>query len=202
MNLKQISVIIIVKNAEQTLLECLNSLKDFDEIILLNNESIDNTLNIANEFKKDFANLYIYHNAFIGFGALKNLALSYAKNDWILSIDADEVLENECIKELKNLELQEDNIIALSRKNLYKGEWIKACGWSPDYVLRIFNKNFTRFNDNLVHESLVLPSNVKKIHLKNGLKHYAFRDISHLINKMQYYSSLWAKQNIHKKVVF
>ncbi|EHP1547571.1 glycosyltransferase [Campylobacter jejuni] len=199
MNLKQISAIIIVKNAKQTLLECLNSLKDFDEIILLNNESSDNTLNIANEFKKDFANLHIYHSAFIGFGALKNLALSYAKNDWILSIDADEVLENECIKELKNLELQEDNIIALSRKNLYKGEWIKACGWWPDYVLRIFNKNFTRFNDNLVHESLVLPSNVKKIHLKNGLRHYAFRDISHLIDKMQYYSSLWAKQNIHKK---
>ncbi|EAK0362633.1 TPA: glycosyltransferase [Campylobacter jejuni] len=199
MNLKQISAIIIVKNAKQTLLECLNSLKDFDEIILLNNESSDNTLNIANEFKKDFANLHIYHSAFIGFGALKNLALSYAKNDWILSIDADEVLENECIKELKNLELQEDNIIALSRKNLYKGEWIKACGWSPDYVLRIFNKNFTRFNDNLVHESLILPSNGKKIHLKNGLRHYAFRDISHLIDKMQYYSSLWAKQNIHKK---
>ncbi|EAH8258200.1 glycosyltransferase [Campylobacter jejuni] len=199
MNLKQISVIIIVKNAEQTLLECLNSLKDFDEIILLNNESSDNTLNIANEFKKDFANLHIYHSAFIGFGALKNLALSYAKNDWILSIDADEVLENECINELKNLELQEDNIIALSRKNLYKGEWIKACGWWPDYVLRIFNKNFTRFNDNLVHESLILPSNAKKIHLKNGLRHYAFRDISHLIDKMQYYSSLWAKQNIHKK---
>lgn len=199
MNLKQISAIIIVKNAKQTLLECLNSLKDFDEIILLNNESSDNTLNIANEFKKDFANLHIYHSAFIGFGALKNLALSYAKNDWILSIDADEVLENECIKELKNLELQEDNIIALSRKNLYKGEWIKACGWWPDYVWRIFNKNFTRFNDNLVHESLVLPSNVKKIHLKNGLRHYAFRDISHLIDKMQYYSSLWAKQNIHKK---
>ncbi|HEG4777324.1 TPA: glycosyltransferase [Campylobacter jejuni] len=199
MNLKQISIIIIVKNAEQTLLECLNSLKDFDEIILLNNESSDNTLNIANEFKKDFANLYIYHNAFIGFGALKNLALSYAKNDWILSIDADEVLENECIKEFKNLELQEDNIIALSRKNLYKGEWIKACGWWPDYVLRIFNKNFTRFNNNLVHESLILPSNAKKIHLKNGLRHYAFRDISHLINKMQYYSSLWTKQNIHKK---
>ncbi|EGG0584695.1 glycosyltransferase [Campylobacter jejuni] len=199
MNLKQISVIIIVKNAEQTLLECLNSLKDFDEIILLNNESSDNTLNIANEFKKDFANLHIYHSAFIGFGALKNLALSYAKNDWILSIDADEVLENECINELKNLELQENNIIALSRKNLYKGEWIKACGWWPDYVLRIFNKNFTRFNDNLVHESLILPSNAKKIHLKNGLRHYAFRDISHLIDKMQYYSSLWAKQNIHKK---
>ncbi|ECP7275632.1 glycosyltransferase [Campylobacter jejuni] len=199
MNLKQISVIIIVKNAEQTLLKCLNSLKDFGEIILLNNESSDNTLKIANEFKKDFANLHIYHSAFIGFGALKNLALSYAKNEWILNIDADEVLENECISELKNLELKKEDIIALSRKNLYKGEWIKACGWWPDYVLRIFNKNFTHFNDNLVHESLVLLSNAKKNHLKNGLRHYAFRDISHLIDKMQHYSSLWAKQNMHKK---
>lgn len=199
MNLKQISVIIIVKNAEQTLLECLNSLKDFDEIILLNNESSDNTLNIANEFKKDFANLHIYHSAFIGFGALKNLTLSYAKNDWILSIDADEVLENECIKELKNLELQEDNIIALSRKNLYKGEWIKACGWWPDYVMRVFNKTHTSFNENLVHESLILHKDSKKIKLQNGLRHFAFEDIDNLLDKLQKYSKLWALQNLHKE---
>lgn len=199
MNLKQISVIIIVKNAEQTLLECLNSLKDFDEIILLNNESSDDTLKIAKEFQKEFANLHIYHSIFIGFGALKNLALGYAKNDWILSIDADEVLETGCLKEIEILELQKENILALSRKNLYKGEWIKACGWSPDFVLRIFNKNFTRFNDNLVHESLILPLDTQKIYLKNRLKHYAYKDISHLIDKMQYYSSLWAKQNMHKK---
>ncbi|EAM0390791.1 glycosyltransferase [Campylobacter jejuni] len=199
MNLKQISVIIIVKNAEQTLLECLNSLKDFDEIILLNNESSDNTLNIANEFKKDFANLHIYHSAFIGFGALKNLTLSYAKNDWILSIDADEVLENECIKELKNLELQEDNIIALSRKNLYKGEWIKACGWWPDHVMRVFNKTHTSFNENLVHESLILHKDSKKIKLQNGLRHFAFEDIDSLLNKLQKYSKLWALQNLHKE---
>ncbi|EFP2933053.1 glycosyltransferase [Campylobacter jejuni] len=199
MNLKQISVIIIVKNAKQTLLECLNSLKDFDEIILLNNESSDNTLNIANEFKKDFANLHIYHSAFIGFGALKNLALSYAKNDWILSIDADEVLENECIKELKNLELQEDNIIALNRKNLYKGEWIKACGWWPDHVMRVFNKTHTSFNENLVHESLILHKDSKKIKLQNGLRHFAFEDIDSLLDKLQKYSKLWALQNLHKE---
>ncbi|EDO6870994.1 glycosyltransferase, partial [Campylobacter coli] len=199
MNLEKISVIIIVKNAQNTLFECLNSLKEFGEIILLNNESTDDTLKIAKEFQKDFTHLYIYESKFIGFGALKNLALSHAKNEWILNIDADEILENEAKEELKKLEFKEQNILALTRKNLYKGEWIKACGWWPDHVLRIFNKNFTRFNDNLVHESLILPSNAKKIHLKNGLRHYAFRDISHLIDKMQYYSSLWAKQNIHKK---
>lgn len=196
MNLKQISVIIIVKNAEQTLLECLSSLKDFDEIILLNNESSDNTLKIAQEFQKEFENLHIYHSTFIGFGALKNLALSYAKNEWILSIDADEVLEYECINELKKLELQKENIIALSRKNLYKGEWIKACGWSPDFVLRIFNKNFTRFNDNLVHESLILQSNAKKIYLKNGLRHYACNGMESMIYKMNLYTSFSAKEKL------
>ncbi|MBK1973992.1 glycosyltransferase, partial [Campylobacter sp. TTU-622] len=199
MDFSKISVIMIVKNAELTLKECLNSLLCFDEIILVDNQSSDNTLKIAYEFKEKFPALHIKQSEFIGFGPLKNLALSYAKNDWILSIDADEVLEKECIEELKKLDLKEQDILALVRKNLYKGEWIKACGWWPDYVLRIFNKNFTKFNDNLVHESLILPSKTQKIYLKNGLKHYAFNDISHLIDKMQRYSSLWAKQNLHKQ---
>ncbi|HEB9330844.1 TPA: glycosyltransferase [Campylobacter coli] len=199
MNLEKISVIIIVKNAQNTLLECLNSLKEFGEIILLNNESTDDTLKIAKEFQKEFTHLYIYESKFIGFGALKNLALSHAKNEWILNIDADEILEKETKEELKKLEIKEQNILALPRKNLYKGEWIKACGWWPDHVLRVFNKQHTKFNENLVHESLILHPNTQKIKLQNGLKHYAYNNISHLIDKMQYYSNLWAKQNIHKK---
>lgn len=106
------------------------------------------------------------------------------------------MLENECINELKNLEFKKEDIIALSRKNLYKGEWIKACGWSPDYILRIFNKNFTRFNDNLVHESLVLPSNAKKIYLKNGLRHYACNGMESMIYKMNLYTSFSAKEKL------
>lgn len=199
MNLEKISVIIIVKNAQNTLPECLNSLKEFGEIILLNNESTDNTLKIAKEFQKEFAHLYIYESKFIGFGALKNLALSYAKNDWILNIDADEILENEAKEELKKLEFREQNILALPRKNLYKGEWIKACGWWPDHVLRVFNKKHTKFNENLVHESLILYPNTQKVYLKNGLKHFAFESIDDLLDKLQKYSRLWALQNLHKE---
>ncbi|EIP4520161.1 glycosyltransferase [Campylobacter coli] len=199
MNLEKISVIIIVKNAQNTLPECLNSLKEFGEIILLNNESTDDTLKIAKEFQKEFAHLYIYESKFIGFGALKNLALSYAKNDWILNIDADEILENEAKEELKKLEFREQNILALPRKNLYKGEWIKACGWWPDHVLRVFNKKHTKFNENLVHESLILYPNTQKIYLKNGLKHFAFESIDDLLDKLQKYSRLWALQNLHKE---
>lgn len=199
MNLEKISVIIIVKNAQNTLCECLNSLKEFGEIILLNNESTDDTLKIAKEFQKDFTHLYIYESKFIGFGALKNLALSHAKNEWILNIDADEILENEAKEELKKLEFREQNILALPRKNLYKGEWIKACGWWPDHVLRVFNKKHTKFNENLVHESLILYPNTHKIYLKNGLRHFAFESIDDLLDKLQKYSKLWALQNLHKE---
>ncbi|EPZ2626961.1 glycosyltransferase family 2 protein [Campylobacter coli] len=199
MNLEKISVIIIVKNAQNTLLECLNSLKEFGEIILLNNESTDDTLKIAKEFQKEFTHLYIYESRFIGFGPLKNIALSHTKNEWILNIDADEILEKETKEELKKLEIKEQSILALPRKNLYKGEWIKACGWWPDHVLRVFNKKHTKFNENLVHESLILYPNTQKIKLQNGLKHFAFESIDDLLDKLQKYSRLWALQNLHKE---
>ena len=99
----KISVCILVKNAQDTIKECLESLQSFDEIILLDNQSSDDTLKIANDFKSKFDNLRIYHSEFIGFGPLKNLAISYASNDWIFSIDSDEVLEFSALKELENL---------------------------------------------------------------------------------------------------
>lgn len=193
----KISVCILVKNAQDTIKECLESLQGFDEIILLDNQSSDDTLKIANEFKNKFGNLKIYSSEFIGFGPLKNLAISYASNDWIFSIDSDEVLELSALKELESLELNSNNIYAMPRKNLYKGEWIKACGWHPDFVLRLFNKTKTKFNSNFVHESLEV-GNLNVVKLKNGLRHYAYDNISVLIDKMQKYSTLWAKQNRYK----
>lgn len=199
MNLKKISVIIIVKNAQNTLEQCLNSLKEFGEIVLLENESTDDTLKIAQNFQKSFPTLRIEKSAFIGFGALKNKALSYANNEWILSIDADEVLEFDALKELESLELKPHCVLYLARKNLYCGEWIKACGWHPDFVGRIFNKTFTHFNDNLVHESLILPQNTQKIYLKGTLLHYAYDGIYGLLEKAQRYSELYTQQNPTKK---
>ena len=218
-----ISATILVKNAQDTIGECLESLREFDEIILLDNGSSDDTLKIAREFNATYGNLAIHTSEFIGFGALKNLAISYTKNDWIFSIDSDEVLESCTLELLKNLFGSEsgsndsessdtskqstlhtgklpapNTIYALPRKNLYNGEWIKACGWYPDFVTRVFCKNYTRFNDNIVHESIVIPKDAKVLKLDSGLKHYAFNGISHLLEKMQCYSTLWAQQNANK----
>lgn len=195
-NLSSISITILAKNAQKTLKECLEALKDFDEIILLDNESSDDTQLIA----QGFPNVKIYSSAFIGFGALKNLAISYAKNDWILSIDSDEILEEDAKQMIATMNLQTDTIYALPRKNLYKNEWIKACGWYPDYVWRLFNRTFTHFNDNVVHESIIIPQNARTLKLQSGIKHYAYESIYSLIEKMQRYSNLWAEQNLHREV--
>ena len=198
MDTKKISVCILVKNAQNTLPQCLESLRDFGEIVLLDNNSTDKTLQIAQEFNTAYKNLRIEKSEFIGFGALKNLCVSYAKNEWILSIDSDEVLENEALSEIKTLDLKQNCVVALGRKNLYDGEWIKACGWYPDFVWRIFNKNFTGFNDNFVHESVKIPQNAEKIYLKNALKHYAVNSMESIIAKMNRYTSFSAQEKFKK----
>lgn len=198
-----ISATILVKDAQSTILECLESLKNFDEIILLDNQSSDDTLKIAKEFNETYKNLKIYTSEFIGFGALKNLALSYARNEWIFSIDSDEVLESSALDEIARLyesgKLKDSkNIFSLPRRNLYNGEWIKACGWYPDFVIRLFNKTYTRFNKNLVHESIIIPKDAILQRLDSPIKHYAYDNIAHLIEKMQIYSSLYTNQNPNK----
>ncbi|EAJ0360759.1 glycosyltransferase [Campylobacter lari] len=199
MDLKQISVIMIVKNAQKTLKACLESLQEFGEIVLIENDSNDDTLKIAYEFSKSYKNIKIYQHKFIGFGPLKNLAISYTSNDWIFNIDADELAKKEFLQELWQIEANKEDIIVLPRENLYNGEWIKACGWWPDHVMRVFNKTHTSFNGNLVHESLILHEDSKKIKLQNGLRHFAFDDIDGLLDKLQKYSKLWALQNLHKE---
>ncbi|MGI0407324.1 glycosyltransferase family 2 protein [Helicobacter himalayensis] len=200
----QISACILVKNAQETLRECLESLRVFDEIILLDNKSTDGTLEIARAFNERYGNLRVFESEFIGFGALKNLCASFARNEWICIVDSDEVMESGALAELERIfgaqNTPKETILAFSRKNLYNGEWIKACGWYPDFVWRVYNKTYTHFNENLVHESLIIPKDARKIKLSQAsLKHYAYKDIAHLLDKMQHYTSLYVKQNPHKK---
>lgn len=198
MDLSKISVTILVKNSQATIMQCLESVKDFKEIIILDNGSTDATLTLLREFHLKYNNLKIYQSEFIGFGPLKNKAISYASNDWILSLDSDEVLDSSCKEAIEKINFDENTIGSISRHNLYKGEWIKACGWSPDYVLRLFNKKAIQFNDKQVHEALDIKDNHKIVKLEGFITHYAFNSIDDLLNKLQRYSTLWAMQNLHK----
>ncbi len=192
---KTISVTMITRNASRYLTESLNALKRFDEVIVLDNGSTDETIELA----RAFANVTVYETPFIGFGPLKNLASSYAKNSWILSVDSDEIFSEELVDEILSLALDEREVYAIVRDNYYNGKLMRCCGWEDDMVDRIFNRTEVQFSDKQVHESLIFPSAVTRIRLRYRFKHYTYRNSEELIAKMQYYSTLWAIDFAGKK---
>ncbi len=189
---EKISVTILTKNSQKYIEECLNALKPFDEVIILDNGSTDSTLEIASWFD----NVKIVEHEFIGFGPMKNLAAKFAKNEWIFSVDSDEIVSKELIDSIKMLNPKsKEYLYSVSRLNHYKRKPIKCCGWYPDIVTRIYNKKSARFSDAMVHESLQPQDGVKTIHINGLIRHYPFYSVESLLAKMQSYSTLYATQN-------
>lgn len=189
-----LSVTILAKNSEKYIAEVLKSLIIFDEVLLCDTGSSDQTIQIA----QSFDNVVIKKIPFVGFGPTHNQASHLAKHDWILSIDSDEVMTSELLKEISNLVLTDGCVYSFPRRNYYKGKWIKWCGWHPDRVLRLYNKKQTQFTDVQVHES-INTDNMNLISLENPIRHYSYSSCSDFLEKMQSYSTLFAQQNIGKK---
>ena len=124
MLIKNISVVIIVKNSENTIKRTLNSLVDFCEVIVYDNGSTDETINIA----KSFPNVNLVEGEFKGFGWTKNQAASFAKNDWVMIIDSDEVANKGLLEELKIKMLDNNTVYRLNSNGYYKNTQVKYCG--------------------------------------------------------------------------
>lgn len=189
-----ISVCILTKNSAATLKSTLESVSDFPDVVVYDNGSSDETLQIARSFR----NVQIIEGPFIGFGPLRNEASQRAKNDWILALDSDEVLSFPLIKELQKLELQKGRVYSLSRHNFYNGKWIKGCGWGKDRVVRLYNRLQTQYKEDEVHES-VKESTLEKVALQHPILHTPFRSTEEFLTKMQHYSTLFAKQYAGKR---
>jgi glycosyltransferase involved in cell wall biosynthesis len=186
-----ISVVIIVKDGEKYIEECLQSLASFDEVLLLDTGSTDRTMEIA----RCFQNVRIEQHAFIGFGPTKNKAAQLAKHDWVLSVDSDEVVSPELSSEIQSLSLDDTQVYRFSRHSYYRGKFIKGCGWYPDKILRLYHKQRTGLNDNQVHESVMVKEGMGITDLNGALKHYPYDSAGSLVNKLQFYSTLFAEQN-------
>jgi len=189
-----ISVTILTKNSEETLSSCLKALEGFDEIIVLDTGSTDLTMDIARSFPR----VKVYESEFQGFGPLHNLAAEKASNDWILSLDSDEILTDELSHEIQSCSLNEKSVYSFPFNNYFNGKHIKGCGWYPDRHIRLYNKKSTHFTDAFVHEK-IKSNSLKEIKLKHPVKHYSYRSISDFLTKMENYSSLFAQQNKQTK---
>jgi len=191
--MNKISVVIIAKNAENTIKECLESLVKFNEVILYLNETIDSTEEIA----LNFFNVKIIHGEFFGFGETKNRATNFASNDWILSLDSDEILGESLVKEILMEKLKNDKIYKLYRINFYKNSQIKYC-WSDDEIIRLYDRKYTQYTNSKVHEKIII-NNLEIDKFKNSMNHYPYSSISDFIIKADHYSTLFAKDNVGKR---
>lgn len=189
-----ISVVVLAKNNEKTIGKTLNSLIEFDDVVVYDNGSTDGTISIA----KGFKNVNLVQGEFKGFGWTKNHAATFAKNDWILIIDSDEVVDSELLKELKNKNLDKKTVYKLNFKAFYKNIQVKHCGWNNQKIKRLYNKNTTSYNSNDVHEDIITQGLNQEL-LKGNVEHYSYHSISEFIIKADRYSTLFATNNVGKK---
>ena len=187
-----LSVIIITHNEGYRLAACLDSVKFADEIIVVDAESTDNTLEVAKKYTKR-----VYTQAWQGFGHQKQIALNYATCDWVLSLDADEVLSSELKDNIQNLMTQKI-------ETLYTGYNLRCitdfCGspihygdWIGETKLRLFQRHKGKFTTDVVHEKLVVEAG--SIGLLPGiLYHHSYPNLATALEKIQRYSSLGAEK--------
>lgn len=197
MVLNKISAVILTKNSQKHIKKVLEALTKLDEVVIVDNHSTDKTLSIAKEFK----NVKLYQEGFIGFGPLKKKAISYASNEWVLSIDSDEVVSAELVDEILNLKLDEACWYSFEFSNYYGGKHIKCCGWYPDRHIRLFCKKSATFDEAYVHENLTPlgEKDLKEIKLTSKITHYSYSNLSDFLIKMERYSTLFAIENRGKK---
>jgi (heptosyl)LPS beta-1,4-glucosyltransferase len=190
----QVSAVLIVKNEEERLRQCLESLHWVSEIIILDSGSVDETITIA----KEYTDKVYVNTQWPGFGAQRQLAQGYASGDWIFVIDADEVVTADLAQEL--LSAVENNtpscLYAVNRKNWAFGKFIHFSGWSPDWVVRLYPREKTTYCDSLVHESVVVPDSmlVQRLSPKSHLLHYTYDTLYDYNRKVAGYLKSWADQ--------
>ncbi len=192
----QLSSIIIAKNEERNISRCIESqLECIDEIIVLVDDSTsDRTFEIAKSYSKVKCETVKWR----GFAGTKQHAVSLTTNDWVLWIDADEAVTKELSSEINGFKNSSPGCSAYSfpRMANFLGRWIKHSGWYPGRVVRLFNKNKAHFNDNDVHEELIVDGGIGL--LRNHLEHYTDPDIEHYFKKFNSYTTLAAEELARK----
>jgi len=167
----------------------IRSVSFADEILVIDSMSSDRTTEIAREMKAK-----VIERRFDDFSSQKNFAISRAKNDWILVIDADERVSKELGEEILQAvgDPGEKSGFHLYRNFFFRGRRIRFGGWQTDKVIRLFNRQHCRYNGNLVHETIESDGPVG--YLAHRLDHFSYRNRVHYASKLEMYARLQAEQ--------
>ncbi len=179
---------IITYNEEKSIERTLKSVSFCDEIVVVDSGSKDKTLEIARHYTDK-----VYTQEWLGYGKQKNFAIDKLSTDWVLSLDADEVVSNalrdEIINELKKPRF---DAYALNFQLVFMGKPLKFGGTYPDYHVRLFRKGHYWFREDDVHEGI----KTKAFKLKNIVYHYSYDDLEDYFEKFNRYTTLAAKSRL------
>ena len=191
----QFSVVIVCKNEEAIIGKTLEALQGFaEDIVVYDNGSTDKTIEIARSFPVN-----LIQGPWEGFGKTKNKALSFAKYDWILGIDSDEIPDEELKNAIKGLDTTNDHVVYCIRfKNFLGEQWIRFGEWGFDKHIRLFNRKKVQWNDAEVHEQLIFPKDVIIRQLKGHILHYTMKDEKDYKTKMINYAWLNAEKYLRQ----
>lgn len=189
--MNKISVVLATYNEEKNLRSCLESVKDLAwETVVVDGGSQDKTLDIAKEFS---AKIIQTNNPPV-FHINKNKAIDAAKGDWILQLDADEVVTEELAKEIQKVVSLESDINGywIPRRNFFLGRFLTKGGQYPDYTLRLYKKGFGRLPAKDVHEQAIVQG--KTGYLRSDLLHLRDKNFSEYLDRFNRYTDLLASQ--------
>jgi len=188
----KLSVVLSVYNEEKNIKECLESVLDLaDEIVVVDHESVDNTLEIARKYTK---HVFTQKNDSLHIDQQKNFGFGKATGDWIVSLDADERVTPLLALEIKDVIANGESLASgyeIPRKNIIFGKWIEHSLWWPDYQLRLFQRGSGEYKDQTVHKQIHLDGTLGK--LKEPLLHENYQSISQYLKKMDQYTENEAK---------
>lgn len=186
----KISVAIITLNAADELDRCLASAAFADEIVVLDQHSTDHTAEVCARH-----GAALHQTEFEGFGPTKQKAADLCRNRWVFSLDSDEEITPELRAALEALpDDPAEAAFEINRLSRFLGRWIRHCGWHPDHVVRLFDRERAGFDDKPVHESIRARGGVGR--LPGLLHHYTYETMEQYIAKLDRYTTL-AAESLH-----
>lgn len=194
-----LSVFIIAKNEADRIPFAINSVRNFaDEVIVIDSGSTDNTTEVASRLGAD----KVIFNEWKGYGPQKIFGESLCRNNWLLNIDADEEISPELAEEIIKLFENGEPEIAqygFRLKTIFMHQKNPVPFGNSFYIYRLYNKQYAGFKDSTVHDSVITKNGLdKKIKFNSFAIHRCFRSLSHMIEKINFYSSMQAEDMVKR----
>lgn len=190
-----ISIVIITLNEARNLerqLPVITSISN--DIVIVDAGSTDETALVCEQF-----GVRLIEKLWEGYGAAKNYGASAARHPWILSLDADEIPNENLVEVLRHFQPQRGATYAISLRTYLGKKWIRGCGWYPELKRRLYHRDDEAWSLEAVHEQLVSSRQTTVQSLDGFLDHFSYQSVEHLQIKSQHYAELAAQRLIEEK---